>query len=646
MGSTPLNQSNNEPREDTEPAAAAIKSIDGTGKPVDVEEPEAAPTDETADALDKTESDTQELSRDEIAALISTDDEVREDAEETVRSSDVSGGTEGPHVNRSHEDELLANSADQIEHADTQLSPDNGRESAGIQFDGLGTAEEEGFDPNEQQSADHSQRAEEDSPQALSPDTPAADQTEADLAISDPATDRKAAEPQEPLLLAAEDEPDSETAASHAEASAEPGETIRPTDPIRVGLWGTGLAVLILLSAAFGFSYLINRPPVKSIAEKQPVADAHLKTSSESDGRSSADSVPKITPNIQSPADSLLLRLKAKQDQMDSLRDQMLSKADEIENLRNHYRKSIRQVEATVLMEKRYGGIHSLQQALETKRIAFELETIRRRQAYIDCLAKPADWLLQGSEELLFLKRKHFLQSLISPVSSQIDPEILAAEKEAALDRYSNSVEALKVDLQKASYQPVDQIWQNLLEQEKQFASNRLPTAPDTQRGSGGGLQVNNQSIWLEICRGRYNRKSELTALSVEAADCLAGWKEPDLFLNGIKELSPETARRLFKWKGSWFCLNGLTDLPPETAEYLFQWNGDWLSLNGVKHLSFESSIFLTGWKGRTLELMGLSPESMESEALVLKHLAQWQRSGGKLFVPEGIRRLLGDSAS
>ncbi|MFZ1954549.1 MAG: hypothetical protein WAU34_03585, partial [Desulfobacterales bacterium] len=82
MGSTPLNQSDNEPRADTEPAAAATKSIDGTGKPVDVEESEAAPTDETADALDKTESDTQELSRDEVAALISTDDEVREDAEE------------------------------------------------------------------------------------------------------------------------------------------------------------------------------------------------------------------------------------------------------------------------------------------------------------------------------------------------------------------------------------------------------------------------------------------------------------------------------------------------------------------------------------------------------------------------------------
>ena len=85
MGSTPLNQSDNEPREDTDPAAAT-KSSDGTGKPMDVDEPEAAPTDEAADALSETESDTQELSREEVVALISTDDEAREDAEETDRS--------------------------------------------------------------------------------------------------------------------------------------------------------------------------------------------------------------------------------------------------------------------------------------------------------------------------------------------------------------------------------------------------------------------------------------------------------------------------------------------------------------------------------------------------------------------------------
>jgi len=552
MGSTPLNQSDNETREDTDPAAAT-KSSDGTGKPVDVVEPEVEPTGGAADAIEETESDTQELSREEVVALISSDDEAREDAEETDRPI---------------------------------------------------------------------------------------------LEVSDPATDREAAEPQEFPVLTAEDEPDSATVTRHAEASAEPGAPTRSKDPIRRALfWGAGLAILIFFLAAFGFSYLNNRPPVKSIAEKQPAATTHRTTSPESDSRASADLGPKIKPDIQSASGGLLLRLKAKQDQLDALRDHLLSKADEIANLQNHYQKSIRQVEAAVLTEKRHAGIHTLQQALGTKRIALQLETIRHRQAYIDCLAKPADWLLQGSEELLFLKRRHSLGSLIFPVCSQIDPEKLAAEQEAAFDHYTNSVEALKVDLQKASYHPLDQIWQNLLEQEKQFASNHTPTASGIRQGSGGGSQVNNQSIWLELCQGHYNRKNELSALSVEAADCLAGWKEPDLFLNSIKELSPETARRLFKWKGSWFCLNGLTDLPPETAEYLFQWSGDWLSLNGVKHLNVESSIFLTGWKGRTLELMGLSPESMELEALVLKHLAQWQRSGGKLFVPERIRRLLIDGA-
>ena len=532
MGSTPLNQSENEPRLDTEPAAAAFKSGDGPGRPIGDHEPEAVPSNKAADAADEAKDDTQELSREEVAALISTDNEARDDADETDRS-----------------------------------------------------------------------------------------------------------------IPAVEDDTNTETVASHAETSPESSVPTRSADLIRFGLWSAGIVVLLVLSAAFGLSYLNNRPAVGSLVKKQPAADARLKTSSSGDSRAAADSTSKDAPDIQTPANALFLRFKAKQDQIDVLRDKMLGKAAVIANLRHHYREGIRQVEAAVLMGKRQAGIHSLQQAIKTKRIAFQLETIRRRQAYIDCLAKPADWLLQGSEELLFLKRKHFLQSLIFPVSSQIDPEKMAAEKEAAFDRYSNSAVALTVDLEKAPYQTVDQTWQNLLEREKRFTSSRLPTAQDTQRSSGGSFQVNNQSIWREICQGRYNRKSDLTALSIEAADCLAGWKEPDLFLNGIKELSPEAARRLFKWNGSWFCLNGLTDLPPETAEYLFRWNGDWLSLNGVKHLSFESSIFLTGWKGRTLELMGLSPESMELEALALKHLAQWQRSGGKLFVPERIRQLI-DSAS
>lgn len=64
-----------------------------------------------------------------------------------------------------------------------------------------------------------------------------------------------------------------------------------------------------------------------------------------------------------------------------------------------------------------------------------------------------------------------------------------------------------------------EKIWQNLLEREKQFAPDRATSG--TRQGSGGNSQVDNQSIWLDMCRGHDNRKGELTALSVEAADCL-----------------------------------------------------------------------------------------------------------------------------
>ena len=191
MGSTPLNQSDNEPSEDTEPAAAAAQSGDGPGRPMHDDEPEAVPSDKAADAADESKDDTQELSREEVTALISADNEARDDAEETDRAIDVSSGADGSHANRAREDELPVNSVDKTELAGTQLSHETGCESAGIQLDDLGTAEAESFESDEQQPADVSQRAGEESPHALSPKTPTADQTGAGHTVFDPATVRK-----------------------------------------------------------------------------------------------------------------------------------------------------------------------------------------------------------------------------------------------------------------------------------------------------------------------------------------------------------------------------------------------------------------------------------------------------------------------
>ncbi|MFZ0726584.1 MAG: hypothetical protein WAM61_12420 [Desulfobacterales bacterium] len=456
--------------------------------------------------------------------------------------------------------------------------------------------------------------AEYDSPEESDPTEPAAG-----------GTDQKPSDREEESA-ATEPAPDFQSTAGPAKTAAEADEPRCSGKLLRRGLWAAGLIVLLTVSAAVGFLYLTCRPPIQGTLTKDPPPVA------------AAVKHDKAAPDIRPPVNILLERLQPQQERMDGLRDRMLAKAEEITRLQQHYRESVDQLEAAVLSQIRYAGIDSLKQALETRRMALQLETIRRRKAYIDCLAKPVDRLRQASEELLFLKRKHRLQALVFPVGTLVDPEKLVAENDFALAAGTRSAEALTVDLKKAPLPDLDHIWQGLIEKEKQAAST------GTSRDAAGDARAKNEVIWREMCEGQWRRKGDLTALSIDAADCLTHWKEPDLFLNGIANLSPEVARRLFNWRGTWFCLNGLSEVSAETAPYLFTWQGDWLSLNGLAHLSPEASIFLTGWRGRTLELTGLAPALMEAEVVALKHLAQWQRSGGRLHVSERIRQLIEES--
>jgi hypothetical protein len=47
----------------------------------------------------------------------------------------------------------------------------------------------------------------------------------------------------------------------------------------------------------------------------------------------------------------------------------------------------------------------------------------------------------------------------------------------------------------------------------------------------------------------------------------------------------------------------------------------------------------LLQWEGNQLELMGLRYSGGSDEKIGFKYLAQWERSGGKLFVPKTIRK-------
>lgn len=76
-------------------------------------------------------------------------------------------------------------------------------------------------------------------------------------------------------------------------------------------------------------------------------------------------------------------------------------------------------------------------------------------------------------------------------------------------------------------------------------------------------------------------------------------------------------------------------------AEYLFQWQGEWISLNGLSDLHPEQAKHLVQWQGKQLELMGLKDKENLPDRLTLTYLVEWEKAGGKLFVPRHIRNLM-----
>jgi hypothetical protein len=103
-----------------------------------------------------------------------------------------------------------------------------------------------------------------------------------------------------------------------------------------------------------------------------------------------------------------------------------------------------------------------------------------------------------------------------------------------------------------------------------------------------------------------------------------------------LTELTPLAAQKLSEWPGEWLCLNGLARLDADVARHLFAWQGAWISLNGLGEMSVEAGQYVAGWRGRQLELMGLH------RPLAAEHLLQWEAAGGRLFVSDGLRRVIG----
>jgi hypothetical protein len=350
-----------------------------------------------------------------------------------------------------------------------------------------------------------------------------------------------------------------------------------------------------------------------------------------------------VVTTVQPDSDSPSARLNSKIEEIENLRDELLIKQGEIAELKRYYNKAIIQVVDKILHIKTTQGIDSIQQALKNKTIGLNLQTIQRRQAYIQSLDHPTRWLDNGSEELLYLKRKIKINLRLAQITSGIDLDGLVKESEEIIKNRRLSLTNLALSTETVKRQPLKNIWNEIIQKEKQYTLNKIIPNEDKRpkQDHGFNQQKHNRIILEEICAGNYTRRNELTVLSVKAAKCLAQGKDADLFLNRISDLNPEAAKHLIQWKGNWICLNGIKELSPEVAKHLSQWKGDWISLNGIAELSFESSHYLRQWKGKQLELMGLDQKQMKYKLRVLTLLSQWEKSGGKLYIPEKLRQVI-----
>jgi hypothetical protein len=302
-----------------------------------------------------------------------------------------------------------------------------------------------------------------------------------------------------------------------------------------------------------------------------------------------------------------------------SLTDQELSKVVDlikslqnkqkaIANLKQQYKKGIDEAENEILKEKRGKGLATYQDAQKEKRVELYLRMIQRRQIYIAELDRLLEQLVLNTEELLYLKRQIEIDMLMVNVIKGMNSDKLVKRIDTIIQQHIHDADKLTLNTKDARPQSLESIWKKI-------------SKSDLQKACLSKEEITNREIWQEICVGNFDRKHELTALSLKSTKYLSEWQGKDLFLAKLIKLSPEEAKYLSKWKGKWLSLNGLSELSPEAAKHLSKWKGNRLSLNGLKEVSPEVVEYLSQWQGEELELVSL------------KGISHWEESGKKVHL-------------
>jgi hypothetical protein len=442
---------------------------------------------------------------------------------------------------------------------------------------------------------------------------------DADPVSDDQETDRDSAEEKQDDTENDNTEKDhSEQQPNDAEGETEDPPELEPKKKIR--LVKAAVTAIVVAAAFSGFFIFDNKSNIKS---------ARKETSKEVENAvASKASYPITKPTIQPDEPNYIYYAKIKEISM--LRETLLRKKEEIGQLKKYYQEGIAELEKEIFDEMRNAKTDTFLQALENKRIEFGLRTIQRRHAYMRQLDQPSEWIYKACEELLYLKRRAMVDLQVAEVASGIDMNMHMRHMNTAIEKYRPTAERLAVDMTDAQLESLENVWEQIQIRNLQISNSHAGSK--------------NKVISEQVCSGTFRRVTELSEISVEAAKCIAEMPGSDLFLNDLSEISPRAAKYLFQWKGSWLCLNGFKALSPRVANYLFQWDGGLISLNGLTEFPLEIGEILLQWQGKQLELMGLRYTNSSFADIGIEYLVQWERSGGKLFVPQEVRKKIDES--
>jgi hypothetical protein len=328
----------------------------------------------------------------------------------------------------------------------------------------------------------------------------------------------------------------------------------------------------------------------------------------------------------QAPSD--IQRLKTTAEKLDGLRGEMVAKQEEIQKLSDYYQDGINaEIQGIVDKLQRTGqGTVDLENALADARINLGLSAIQRRDGYLRKLKAPIDELRREGEALRFYSRKAGVLALMAAKTGDIDVDGFIRQADEIMKAYRQNLIQLSIDPAASPPTALETIWKDI---ERRLSTHAATVNTNSDNRTDVTLE-DNARIWKQICEGDVSEKYKLTALSPEAAHCLAAWKGKDLYLDNLTDLSPQAAHALAAWKGQWLGLNGLTNLSPETARQLSRWKGQGLSLNGLPRLSPKVVAMLSEWQGDQIELINV------------KAMPPWKNPKTRLFLSEALKRKLG----